>query len=271
MPKAAILGSGPAGMLAAHACALLGVPFRIFSLGNPSQLHGSQFLHAPIDGIAAPWQEIDVSFKGTEAEYREKVYGTSYTGPVSPTEFEGKRIVWDIRYVYRWLWEEYGRFVETFVFDARSYGNLTQAMLDGGIDYLFSSLPRNQFCVNENHTFAGTRIWAVGDAPDLDVRCPVRLPERSIVYCGDDSASWYRASNVFDHCTVEWPSPPDSKKPPVFGTAKVVKPLSTDCTCHPGIVTIGRYGEWKKGVYAAHAYDKTLKFLTAMGVQGVLF
>lgn len=271
MPRAAILGSGPAGLLAAHACALNGVEPRIFSLGEPSTLYGAQFLGSRVPEIRAPATVIDISMRGTEPEYRAKVYGEGYKGPVSPLHFVGQRQIIDIRYVYRWLWERFADRIEGLKFDRFDYGLITNAMLKGEFDHVFSSLPAKDFCIDVvNHTFTSTKIFACGDAPALDVVCPIRVPERSIVYCGNKDASWYRASNVFDHCTVEWPAL-DRRQPPVYGTVAVYKPLSTSCTCHPRVVRIGRFGEWKKGVLAFNAFVKVHEHLKKRGVQGVLF
>ena len=47
----AILGCGPTGLVAAHACAMKHIPFVIFSKKRKSFLFGSQYLHEPIPGV----------------------------------------------------------------------------------------------------------------------------------------------------------------------------------------------------------------------------
>jgi hypothetical protein len=268
--KVAIFGCGPAGLLAAHACALAGVEFVVLSRKEPSRLYGAQFLSEPIPGIPAAQQEIHVTLNGTVNGYRKKVYGPDYAGPVSPQEFVGRRTAHDIRSVYRQLWEMYSESVEDMSFSRESYKSWVWKLNGEGID-IFSSIPAESSCVNPEHAFDARLIYAIGDAPDLEIRCPIRVPPGHFVYSGQDWTGWYRAANVFEHCTVEWPARKGLKKPPLANIVAVRKPLSTNCTCYPNVHRIGRYGEWKKGVLAHSAFDKTVQFLTQQGVQGALF
>lgn len=270
MPRVAIFGCGPAGLLAAHACALTGVDFLVLSRKTPSALFGAQFLDKPIPSIAAPQQTIEISLHGTLNGYRKKVYGPDYVGPVSPQEFVGRRTAIDIRTVYRVLWAMYSDSIEHHDFDRASFASTVEMFTKEGVD-TFSSLPADSICVNPEHNFDSRIIYAIGDAPNLDVRCPIRVPPGNFVYSGQDWTGWYRAANVFEHCTVEWPARKGLKKPPISNVTTVRKPLSTDCTCHPSVQRIGRYGEWKKGVLAHSAFDKMTAFLSQQGVQGALF
>jgi hypothetical protein len=269
MRKVAIFGCGPAGLLAAHACALAGVDFVVLSRKEPSKLYGAQFLDKQISNIPAPQQQIDISLHGTLNGYRHKVYGPDYVGPISPQEFVGRRTVTDIRTVYRQLWAMYGDSVKDIEFDRNNYRQLAESMVAENID-VFSSIPADSVCVNPGHGFDARLIYAIGDAPDLDIRCPIRVPPGHFVYSGQDWTGWYRAANIFEHCTVEWPARKGLKKPPLSNIAIVRKPLSTNCTCYPLVHRIGRYGEWKKGVLAHTAFDKVASFL-AQGVQGAFF
>jgi hypothetical protein len=270
MRTVAILGCGPAGRLAAHACALAGVDFVVLSRKEPSRLYGAQFLDLPIPNIAAPTQTIHITLNGTLNGYRKKVYGSDYVGPVSPEEFVGQRTVTDIRTVYRVLWELYSGNIKDIEFDRNNYRQLAESLVAEDVD-VFSSIPMESVCVNPKHSFEAQLIYAIGDAPDLDVRCPIRVPPGHFVYSGQDWTGWYRAANVFEHCTVEWPARKGMKKPPLSNIAAVRKPLSTNCTCYPNVHRIGRYGEWKKGVVVRNAFDKMSDFLSQQGVQGALF
>lgn len=266
MPKAAILGCGPAALFAAYACQLSGIDVQLYSRDGASRLYGAQFLGKALPYLhpSTPTQDVQVSLQGTEDEYRHKVYGPDYTGPVSPNEYVGNHVVYDIRHAYSTLWERYCSRLDQFTFDPGNYSSATKTMLES-FDFVFSTLPLRDLCVVRDHNFFSRTIFAVGDAPDLGVRCPVRVPEGQIIYCGNRNASWYRASNIFGHCTVEW-----SKKPPISGVATVTKPLGTDCTCFPEVVRLGRYGEWRKGVLAVDAFNKAMNTVRN-GVQSVLF
>lgn len=268
--KVAIFGCGPAGLLAAHACALAGVDFVILSRKEPSRLYGAQFLDEPIPNIPAPTQTIHITLNGTLNGYRKKVYGPDYVGPVSPEEFVGQRTVTDIRTVYRVLWELYSESIQDMSFSRESYKSWVWHLTAEDVD-VFSSIPADAVCVNPEHKFDDQLIYAIGDAPDLGVRCPIRMPPGHFVYSGQNWTGWYRAANVFEHCTVEWPGRKGLKKPPLSNIALVRKPLSTNCVCYPNVHRIGRYGEWKKGIVVRDAFNKVSNFLAQQGVQGALF
>lgn len=266
MPSAAILGCGPAGLFAAYACALSGVePFLFSKDATPSRLYGAQFLGKKLPFFPhTHHRNISVFLQGTEDEYRRKVYGEDYTGPVSPSEYVGYHVVYDIRQAYERLWQNYETNVSELVLTQRNAESVFAEMAHE-FDFVFSSVPLRPLCVNREHSFASRTIYAIGDAPDLGVRCPIQVETNQIIYCGNRNASWYRAANIFGHCTVEW-----ARKPPISDVATVMKPLGTDCDCYPNVVRLGRYGEWKKGVLAVDAFNKTMNALKN-GVQSVLF
>jgi hypothetical protein len=254
---------------------MAGIDFAIFTRGERSTLYGAQFLGSDVPKLILRSQELQVSLQGTESEYRTKVYGPTYDGPVSPGAYVGKQTVYDIRQAYRDLWNHHERSINEMEFNANNFAGMIQSMKDVGFSFVFSSIPANSVCGNDKHEFKSTKIYAIGDAPDAGINCPVRVPDRSVVYCGNGNASWYRAASVFGHCTTEWPSlnslGAPRRPPPVFGAVPVFKPLSTNCNCHSDVVRIGRYGEWKKGVLAHHAFDKVTQKLKTWGIQDALF
>ncbi|HEY7420289.1 MAG TPA: hypothetical protein VH593_34240, partial [Ktedonobacteraceae bacterium] len=78
MIRAVVLGCGPAGLLAAHACSLNGADVRIFSLKRPSYISGAQYLHQAIPGLSgAPDGDIMITKVGTREGYAKKVYGNA--------------------------------------------------------------------------------------------------------------------------------------------------------------------------------------------------
>lgn len=274
-PKTAgILGCGPSGLVAAWAFLRAGWAVRVYSKGaNRSWLHGAQYLHEPIPGIdCGDPTDLNVEFIGDAEGYRNKVYGPEYRGPVSPDTFETSHQAWSIRTAYESLWKILGSGVQEAEFNvlniADSYDHLNREH-----DIVVSTLPRDKICINDQHQFLMQQVYAIGDAPALDVKCPVFCPPNTMVYNGDPSYGWYRISNIFGHTTAEWSAHGDRPKPPLRGIATVAKPISTNCDCWPGLQFMGRYGEWKKGVLVHQVYRAVQELIQKLeaGEQVALF
>lgn len=246
--RAAVLGCGPAGLFAAHAFIEAGWDVRIFSNKRRSEMFGAQYLHRPIPGLLAHKTLVRYRLTGTADGYRRKVYGDGSQLPVSPEELAGEHMAWDIRAAYYDAWDRYADLIEhTPAITNEVAGEIVRA----AFHRVVSSLPAPAVCVG-GHQFYAQQVWAVGDAPERGVFCPVPC-QRDVVECnGDPDVGWYRVSNVFGYRTAEWP---DSRKPPVDGLAAVSKPLYTDCSCLPDVVRVGRYGTWTKGVLSHEAYE----------------
>ena len=254
MKNILVLGCGPSGLIAAHAATLLGHAVIIASKKRKSELYGAQYLHRPIVAMTDT-DPVDVEYlmSGTAAEYREKVYGKTSRVRVSPETLETNHQAWDIRRTYDNLWERYGPDVQDINLGK---GDDLEEILNGlQPDRIYSTVPAPLLCHNDSHSFRGEEVWAIGDAPERGLLCPVKIAPNTILCDGTRDVSWYRASNVFGYSTAEWPG---EKKPPIENISKIVKPLSTDCDCHPFIARIGRYGKWTKGVLSHEAWGDVL-------------
>ena len=76
--RVAVLGSGPAGLLAAHACVQQGVEPKIYSLKEKSLMFGAMYLHEPIPDLNDPDRpdhDIMIVKEGTREGYAKNVYG----------------------------------------------------------------------------------------------------------------------------------------------------------------------------------------------------
>lgn len=256
--RVAILGCGPAGLFAAHAFFERGWGVDIYSRKRRSEMFGAQYLHQAIDGLSAStdWVNLTYELRGTNEGYAQKVYGHQEVDFVSPQQFLGGSVVWDIRAAYYRAWELYG----TRVIDTNITPAYVKAMLDGEYRHVISSLPATNLCDNPSHQFSAQRVWSMGDAPERGQFCPVTVMKNMVVCDGTPDTGWYRASNIFGYSTVEWP---ESRKPPIPGVAEVLKPIATTCTCYDKwdkYVRVGRYGTWTKGTLSHHA------FVTAQGL-----
>jgi hypothetical protein len=265
--KVLVLGCGPAGLMAAHgaagACMREGVDYKIHvaSKKRKSALYGCQYLHRPIPGVTPDTGEhISYQLRGHADDYREKVYGSKFLGPVSPEDLAGEHMGWDIRTTYDRLWDMW----EDRVFDMEITPNsLVRVLGEADWDLVINSIPLVDLC-HQGHHFGATEIWAAGDAPEIgiSIQSMYRCPDNMVICNGDDSPVWYRMSRVFGRTTVEWPG--DVANVPVTSAARVRKPTKNDCNCWPEIRNVGRYGTWTKGVLSHEAYFNTRSHVEIM-------
>lgn len=248
----AVLGCGPAGLLAAHAVGLAGQPLSVHSKPVKSRLGGAQFLHESIPQLTSPDPDYMIKYelRGTPIGYREKVYGLEGgTNPefvsmenVTDQQMQG---VWDLVNVYEDLWEIFGQSIN----EADINGEwLTEHANE--FTMVISTIPRPALCMNPAHKFEVQRIW-------IDPTPPLHVPQNTIVYNGEPSPSWYRASRIGAYGGTEYsehtPTPPGVERVPVQ------KPIRTNCDCWPNVFHVGRYGAWTKGLLVHHAYEAALR------------
>ena len=238
MPRVVILGCGPAGLAAAHAAVSSGCEAIIISnTDQPSTIYGCQYLHAPIPGYERA-SSVRVSYRlvGTAEQYRRKVYGDEWQGPVSPEDFQGDHDAWDIRETYGLLWRD--------LIGSMQVGLIKKYVKQGMIpfvnslhpDLVVSTIPAQALCQDPRHEWGSHTIWANGSI------APYITGENEVVCDGTRERTWYRISNVFGYRTTEWASKPHSS----VKATPVVKPLWTNCDCHPEVLRAGRYGAWEK-------------------------
>lgn len=261
--KIAILGCGPAGLMAAHAIHQVRtsdpIEVTVLSRKEKSPLHGCQYLHRPIPGMT-PRTEQHVSYRlrGDVADYRFKVYGNESVGSVSPEDLIGEHTAWDLRATYDNLWSTYEHLIQDVHLDPT---NLENVVL--GADLTINSIPRPMLC-KWGHTFRYASIIAAGEAPSIGVRLDnmFQCPDNMVICNAEDSPSWYRMARVFGHMTIEWPG--QVEQVPITTATTVKKPLEHNCTCwqpSQGVMHVGRYGKWEKGVLSHTAYFDVLKEL----------
>lgn len=238
MGRIVVLGCGPAGLAAAHAAVSLGHETVIISNADrQSQLMGCQYLHAPVPGYETV-SRVRVSYQlaGTAEQYRRKVYGDTWQGTVSPEDFVGDHDAWDIRETYQRLWKD--------LIGSLQVGLICKYVKQGMIpfagslhpDLVVSTIPAQALCQGQ-HEFKSYTIWANGDTTIGNYEV-----DNLVVCDGTAEHEWYRISNVFGYRTTEWSHQPHR----LMKAVPVIKPLWTDCDCHPEILRAGRYGAWEK-------------------------
>jgi hypothetical protein len=264
--RAAVLGCGPAGLFAAHALALEGWDFDVYSNRRKSHMYGAQYLHAPIPGLTQSGPEvIQYLLEGTAEDYRNKVYGATRVDSVSVEDLSVKHEAWDIREAYDKAWDLYKDQVKQFRVSYESLLGVDnpphrdESIFDA-YPLVISSVPARVLCGFRHHQFQSKQVWALGDAPDRGQRLSHAIDPNTVICNGTRDIGWYRLSNIFGHKTVEYP---EGTKPPLPGVASVEKPIRHQCTCFERwersgqLLRVGRYGRWEKGELSHQAFHRT--------------
>lgn len=260
--RIAILGSGPSGLVAAHAAESYGIDrVTIYAPGQKSPVWGAQYLHQPIPGItdSAPPRVIRYVMKGQPEDYLRKVYGDVWDGHISDDLRDQAHLAWDLRAAYDTLWKVYEPEIQTFVLSSNNPDmnarNVRQLQVEH--DMVVNTIPRDRLCIRRRfHRFNSTEIWAMGDSDKQSI--PVDAREGIITYDGTRT-DWYRTARIFGYGTVEWPG--SNNRPDIPGVARVPKPVSHSCDCFPGIVHLGRMGRWDKSILLHNVYADMMEQL----------
>lgn len=270
MKPVAVLGAGPAGLMAAHAVAMTGSTVVIFSApdkeGNvaKSRLGGAQFLHEPIPMINDDMEATEVTYKlrGDVPTYKQKVYGDDPNIPFVSMEgtWDGKtQRAWSLRDTYDRLWDLLGGdSVNAEVIGTKWLDDMIEK---GHFRAIISALPAPSICrmynnetAPEQHAFVSQRVLIHNECVLED------LPDNTVFYNGDLSQSWYRCSKLWGVGSTEWSSL--APRPPQPGLVEARKPLRTNCNCYESQVErVGRFGTWTKGVLAHHAFRAAQMFM----------
>lgn len=255
MKSVGILGCGPAGMMVAHAALMSGWDFHIYSKKRKSQLFGAQYLHQPIPDLPHPGpKRVSYRLNGTPEEYRRKVYGDAWDGTVSPEDYLEEHYAWDLRHAYDEMWWRYGDCISDVNFHEDWHTDWRNDVPLDAHDLVISTVPRTVWDSDPNH-FEYQRIWAIGDGDHERVH--LHRPHPFSVVCdGGFDNSWYRVSNIYGYCTMEWPYTAGS---PANGASIVRKPLRHTSTAASDFIHMGRYGAWQKGVLTHDVYFEAMK------------
>ena len=267
MKTVAILGTGPAGLMAAHACKLAGVPFHLFGLGQKSIMGGAQFLHHAVPllhNAEEPEFYIRYRLTGNARSYAQKVYGNAEIPFVSFNNvFDGEvQPAWSLQKVYDILWEDIAGGGSSI--NEMNIGpvDVVNWIDDGTFGLIVSTVPKQAVCLSHNmliqvsHGFWSQMIRVIPECIfDTD------LSDNTIMYDGTPNVSWYRTSRINGIGSTEWGSgAPDTL--PYKNIAQLKKPINTTCSCFEGeVLFTGRHGAWKKGLLVHHAFTDTWKAL----------
>ena len=244
--RIAVLGCGPAGLMAAHAVVMSGHEPMIFSKKVPSSIGGAQYLHKPIPKITRERPDGQVNFikYGTEQGYAKKVYDDPYAHTSWYDYDEGHHQIWNLRSAYDKLWKRY----EPIIVDIKLDYEVTRSLLRA-FPRVMSTVPLVHLC-GKDHRFDFQDVWIVYSQAKEG-------GENRIVYDGTEDFPWYRWSYIFGWRGIEYSKPCKE----AVNAVHIRKPLLSPCDCHPEILKLGRYGAWQKGILTHHAYEGAMDAL----------
>jgi hypothetical protein len=283
-PAIAVLGCGPAGLIAAQTAKELGARVHVISQPKPSFIAGAQYLHTSVLGMTneEPDGYIFVRKEGTREGYAKKVYGYPQA-PVSWDNYHSTHYpAWNMQELYRRLWELWGHRVApmdltpSIARQAASQGVLGGAGDGWGgirVDAVVSTVPLRALCSATHaptpHAFLEQEVHILQRLATPDTGTESALGPNHIIYNGEHEPAWYRHSFIFGHEAFEWSAV--GRKPPIDGVVTIAKPLATDCTCFeettvPWLLA-GRYGGWRKDSLVHDVPQRVTNFLDTLGVR----
>lgn len=246
MIKVAVLGCGPAGLLAAQGAAEAGAEVTIFSNKAKSPIFGAQFIHMEIPGMMVKPSGVHIFKRGSAEGYAKKVYGDSEHA-TSFDNYENGQVMpaWPMVAIYDKLWNIWrGRIVN------REIDMLAMDQIErDGWDVLVTSIPVPAICMKGEHTFE------TNDVLILKGKCSTN--RHSVIYNGEPKVAWFRNSFLFGETGIEYSThrtKPHLGMPVPQGAKRIKKPQHTNCDCRNQWRRVGRYGKWQRGVLAHEAY-----------------
>jgi hypothetical protein len=241
--KICIIGCGPSGLLAAHACSQKGHKLTIVSdVIKQSQMGGAMYLHKAIPGLtgAEPDAQLWISKRGLSTGYAKKVYGDE-DHPVSWDQFvSGAHNIWYMDSAYNELWRRFGRFIKQLAVTEHTMDEIIRHF-----DLVIATMPKPTVCYNDDHTFDSVPVW-IKQKSLTGAGYP-----NVMIYSGLEKDPWYRKSTIHNIVSIEY-----AHRPTSGSYIAGMKPTRNNCDCWRRVMWAGRWGQWEKGVLIHHVYKQ---------------
>lgn len=255
MSEVAIIGCGPAGLMAALAVERNGHRPHIFSIKHKSVVHDDMFLQKPLPGHHTPVSRINYLGLGTREGYAAKLYDD----PQAPVSWDtvkwGVQDAWWLAPIYDLLWDRFKSRIRPGAVDGT-----VATVLTGDFPLVISTIPAIQLCQRMNeHLFVSKPVWLARSRSD-------HLGLGELVYNGDPESKWYRYSFLNGWNCWEFADLPLSADAPgteIFPGAKLI---SNTCDCHPRVHRVGRWAQYQRGILNHHAFEQTTSILATEGL-----
>lgn len=158
-------------------------------------------------------------------------------------------LVYDLRWSYEVAWKKFEKNIVDMTIDSSDVRDLLATA-----DLVISTIPLWSICVGA-HTFESIPIVVTKTIhPSLLIYGEHAGGGNFVIYNGGDQGSWYRASRIFGHESVEARADPRLPRPG-GGWEAGFKIVGNDCDCHPTLVRAGRMGKWQRGELTHHAFE----------------
>lgn len=246
--KVLILGSGPAGLFAAHAAVQAGAAVAILSAATePSYIVGAEFMRQPVPGLTEEPVAVTIKLEGEWDEYEKKVEGDVADLRLSSESLFDDIVAWDLRAAYEKAWNIYSNLIVH-----EQIQGTVPLFWQQWADVIISSIPAHSLCLEASHQFVYRTIYTSEFVKKADSFESDEV-DNLVVCSGYEDDWWYRQSRVFGHETTEYPA---DRHPNKSVTRRSI-PMLTNCDCHPNIIRVGRNGSWSSGVFADAAFYDT--------------
>lgn len=258
MPSYAVLGCGPAGLIAADLLAeLVGKQsVKVYSKRVKSVITGAQFMHEKIGWYCDinPDFHVNVIKVGTAEGYAENVYGD----PTAPTSwdnfFPGTIVGWDMKKAYDRLWDKWKDRIQDITLTPEGINKIIELH-----DMTFSTVPLRAICYNSEHAFRSQEVHIFHQSGESSLTEGVNDQDTMYyngVAAGSGGHPWYRFSQLNKYQSWEFSDEGAARGWSPYAQSgnlvKIVKPVDNDCDCYPMLFRIGRYGAWDKKILTHH-------------------
>lgn len=252
--KVAILGAGPAGMLAAQAVHSAGHTPIIVSKKVVSRIGGAQFLHLPIQDATKSSESFPIQFilDGTGAEYTSRIYGDHPVPVLSSWHNYANghiRYGYPLKATYERLFEKFESCIEDMTID-----EVALKEINSSHDWVVSTIPR---WILDGKAGPGEPDYPFREVWIKSPFAPAEgLADNTIYYNGQPGDDpMYRMSKIQGITSGEFVT----HQP---GSVRIIKPIRY-CgeDLHPDITKVGRYGAWSKMQLAHQAYTNVRNML----------